>query len=283
VVLDLDAAAHPGLADESSLEQALMNLVLNARDAISEEGTVTITTRNVALAADAIRRGLPGEGDYVMVEVADSGQGIPPEVVSRIFDPFFTTKPVGKGTGLGLTMVYAFVQQCGGGIEVASEVGKGTTFRLYFRRAEPARMERRAGALAQALLAPAASPVADANRKQILVVDDDPSIRELTRLLLQESGYKVLTASGPAGALNLMKAEGQKISLVIVDLVMPDMSGTELGQRLADLRLPAKVLFVSGYGSDALEDVPGLAEHGVLQKPFTRSDLLGRVKGLLDS
>jgi signal transduction histidine kinase len=125
VVLDLDAATSLALTDESALDQAIMNLVINARDAMHGPGVLTITTRNAVLGADAVRRGAPSEGDYALVEVSDNGEGMPPEVLSRIFDPFFTTKEVGKGTGLGLTMVYAFVHQCGGFIDVTSEVGEG--------------------------------------------------------------------------------------------------------------------------------------------------------------
>jgi signal transduction histidine kinase/predicted Ser/Thr protein kinase len=274
VVLDLDAAAHPVLTDESSLDQAIMNLVINARDAMSGGGVLTISTRNAVLGADAVRRGAPSEGDYVLVEVADTGQGMPPEVLSRIFDPFFTTKEVGKGTGLGLTMVYAFVQQCGGFIDVTSEVGHGTTFRLYLRRGEPVQIDRRMRK--SSLPAPSAVP------QMILVVDDDPNIRELTRMLLQEGGYQVMTASGSTDALRLIQSKEHEVALVILDLSMPEMSGAELERRLAALQLPAKVLFVSGYAPDSLPEGSELATRALLQKPFTRNDLLGRVRRLLN-
>lgn len=142
VVLDLDLATPAALTDVASLDQALVNLVINARDAIRGHGTVTISTRKAVLGADAVRRGAPAAGEYVLVEVADTGEGMPPDVLSRIFDPFFTTKPTGKGTGLGLTMVYAFVKQCAGHIEVHSEVGRGTAFRLYLPRADAAHGQR---------------------------------------------------------------------------------------------------------------------------------------------
>jgi signal transduction histidine kinase/CheY-like chemotaxis protein len=274
VVLDLDAATSPALTDESALDQAIMNLVINARDAMHGRGVLTITTRNAVLGPDAVRRGAPSEGDYALVEVTDDGEGMPPEVVSRIFDPFFTTKDVGKGTGLGLTMVYAFVHQCGGFIEVASEVGKGTTFRLYLRRGDPIRLEQRMRM--SSLPAPGAVP------QMILVVDDDPNIRELTRMLLQEGGYQVMTASGSADALRLMQSNEHEVALVILDLSMPEMSGTELERRLAALGLPAKVLFVSGHDPEALSEGMELVAHAMLQKPFTRSGLLGRVRRLLD-
>jgi signal transduction histidine kinase len=274
VVLDLDAATSPALTDESGLDQAIMNLVINARDAMHGRGILTITTRNAALDADAVRRGAPSEGDYALVEVADNGEGMAPEVLARIFDPFFTTKQVGKGTGLGLTMVYAFVQQCGGFVDVASEVGKGTTFRLYLRRGESIHVEqlRRMSSLP----APATVP------QMILVVDDDPNVRELTRMLLQEGGYRVMTAAGSTDALRLMQSKEHDVALVILDLSMPEMSGTELERRLAALHLPAKVLFVSGHDPDALSGGTELVAHAMLQKPFTRSGLLGQVRRLLD-
>jgi CheY-like chemotaxis protein len=218
--------------------------------------------------------GAPSEGDYALLEVADDGQGMPPEVLLRIFDPFFTTKAVGKGTGFGLTMVYAFVQQCGGFIEVASQVGKGTTFRLYFRRGEAMQLEKRRRM--SSLPAPAAVP------QMILVVDDDPNVRELTRMLLQEGGYQVMTAAGSADALRLVQSREHEVALVILDLGMPEMSGAELERRLAALHVPAKVLFVSGADPEGLSEDAGLAAHPMLQKPFTRSALLGRVRRLLD-
>ena len=274
VVLDLDAAIRPALSDESSFDQAIMNLVLNARDAIKGAGVVTISTRNAVLDAEAVRRGAPSEGDYVLVEVADTGEGMSPEVVARIFDPFFTTKEVGKGTGLGLTMVYAFVQQCGGFIDVTSEVGKGTRFRLYLRRGEPIHVPHR--------VRPSSLPAPGAVPQMILVVDDDPNVRELTRMLLQEGGYQVMTASGSTDALRLMQSQEHEVALVILDLSMPEMSGVELERRLAALQIPAKVLFVSGHDPESLSEGAELAARAMLQKPFTRGDLLGRVRRMLN-
>jgi CheY-like chemotaxis protein len=274
VVLDLDAAIPPALTDESSLDQALMNLVINARDAMPAGGALTISTRSAVLGPDDVRRGAPSEGDYVRVEVADNGEGIAPQVLTRIFDPFFTTKEPGKGTGLGLTMVYTFAQQCGGFVDVASEVGKGTTFRLYLRRGEPVHVAQR--------VRMSSLPASGAVPQMILVVDDDPNIRELTRSLLQEGGYQVMTASGSADALRLIQSKEHEVALVILDMSMPEMTGAELEQRLAALQLPAKVLFVSGFGPESLPDDLVPTTHTMLQKPFTRKDLLGRVRRLLD-
>jgi len=271
--LRLDPDTHHALTDEASLDQALVNLAVNARDAMPGGGALTISTRNVVLDTDAVRRGAPGPGDYVMVEVADTGHGIPPEVLPRIFDPFFTTKPVGKGTGLGLSTVFAFVRKCGGFVEVSSEVGRGTSFRLYFPRADPIRAEKRPSA---PLPAPQGAVPA-----MILVVDDDPNIRELTRVLLEDGGYRVQTASGASDALRVAQSRGKEIALVILDLNMPEMSGPELRRSLADLQLPAEVLFVSGFGADVLPDGTGVSDERLLQKPFTSTDLLGRVRTLL--
>ena len=270
LTLDLGVGVHHGFTDEASLAQAIMNLVVNARDAMPDGGRLRISTRNVVLGGEDVRRGAPAAGDYVMVEVADSGHGIAPEILSRIFDPFFTTKPVGKGTGLGLTGVYSFAKQCGGHVDLSSEVGRGTAFRLYFRRSEPLELERR-------LTVPPAAVVHGVSPSMILVVDDDAAVRDVTRALLEQGGYRVLTATGSADALRFARTKGTEIALVIMDVHMPEMSGPELGKRLADLNLPAKVLFVSGA---YLDDEPSPLH---LHKPFSSDALLGRVRTLLHS
>lgn len=277
IVLDLDLRAHSAVTDETSLDQALINLVINARDAITGRGKITVATRNVPLGPEAVRQGAQSEGDYVMIEVADTGAGIAPDVLRRIYEPFFTTKPAGKGTGLGLTMVYAFVKQCGGHIEVQSETGRGTAFRIYLRRGEPI-LTRRASASAKPMSIASASKPA-----MILVVDDDPTIRELTKDQLQEGGYQVVTASGSSEALNLVQSKGSEIALVVLDMNMPEMTGQELGKRLADMKLPAKVLFVTGYAPEQVAEWTGLEPDKMLQKPFRLDDLLDRVRNLLDA
>lgn len=280
IVLDRDLRAHPAVTDETSLDQAILNLVINARDAISGRGKITVTIRNVTLGAEAVRQGAPSEGDYVMIEVADTGSGIPPELLRRIYEPFFTTKPPGKGTGLGLTTVYAFVKQCGGHLEVESHVGEGTAFRIYLRRGEPMDLMRRSPALVSAKAPPLAAAPKPA---MILVVDDDPTIRELTKDQLQEGGYQVVTASGSSEALNLVQSKGSEIALVVLDMNMPEMTGQELGKRLADMKLKAKVLFVTGYAPDQVAEWTGLEPDRMLQKPFRLDDLLARVRDLLDA
>ena len=273
VDLRLDPDAGHGLCDQASLDQALLNLAVNARDAMPKGGTLTVATRSAVLGEDAVRRGARAAGAYVVIDVSDTGDGIPPDVLPRVFDPFFTTKGEGKGTGLGLTSVYRFVQNCGGHVEVSSEQGRGTTFRLYFPKAEPVRSEPRPSP------PPAPSEERPVKPAMILVVDDDRNIREVTRELLADVGYRVQTASGSAEALRVMQTQGDDIALVILDVNMPGMNGRELDRRLADLHVPAKVLFVTGYGPD---DVPGGASR-FLQKPYSRADLLGRVQTLLSA
>jgi len=279
IVLDLDLRAHSAVTDETSFDQALVNLVINARDAITGPGKITISTRNAVLGPDAVRHGAPSEGDYVVIEVSDTGSGIPPEVLRRIYEPFFTTKPAGKGTGLGLTMVYAFAKQCGGHLEVESHVGKGTAFRIYLRRGEPIHLVGRPSAQAKRQPVPGAAKPA-----VILVVDDDPTIRELTRDQLQEGGYQVVTASGSSEALSLVQSKGSEIALVVLDMNMPEMTGQELGKRLADMNLPAsKVLYVTGYAPEQVAEWTGVEPDRMLQKPFRPNDLLDRVRNLLDA
>ena len=273
VVLELDADAHAVRTDAASLEQVMVNLSVNARDAMPSGGTLSIATKNVVLDQNAVRRGAPKPGPYATIEVSDSGHGMSPEVLNRVFDPFFTTKPLGKGTGLGLTTAYAFVRKSGGFIDVSSEVGRGTTFRLHLPKDEEARIER-----------PKARPrMASANvgSETILVVDDDASVLESIRGLLQRGGYRVFTAGGSDAALDLVAQRGAEISLVILDVQMPGMSGPELGRRLADLHVPAKLLFVSGYAPETLG--AAVSAEMLLQKPFSNADLLGRVRTLLDA
>jgi signal transduction histidine kinase/CheY-like chemotaxis protein len=274
LVVDPARESPHALTDAGSFDQALLNLAVNARDAMPGGGTLRIATRSVVLGSDAVARGAPAEGEYVAVEVSDTGQGIPPEHLGRVFDPFFTTKPAGKGTGLGLTSVYAFVRQCGGHIEVESEVGQGTTFRIYLPKSEHAQV---------AEPAPPPSPpppvIQCGTPPMVLVVDDDPAVRRITCDLLQHGGYRVLAASNSVDALRFAETRRDEISLVILDMQMPGMSGRELSRRLADMRLTAKTLFVTGAVGDSEEDEDG--RQPVLSKPFSSDDLLRRVRSLL--
>jgi signal transduction histidine kinase/CheY-like chemotaxis protein len=276
VSLELEHGAHLVSTDRAAFEQALVNLAVNARDAMPSGGKLVISTTNAVLDAAAVRRGAAREGAYLRVVVRDDGQGISPELVSRVFEPFFTTKGPGGGTGLGLTTVYAFVKNCGGHIDVTSEVGQGTSFRIHLpaelsvrpvrvRRATPVR-ENRVGA------------------ETILVVDDEHLVARSIQKTLQRKGYEVLLANDAARAIELVQTRASDISLVIIDMLMPGMTGPELGKRLEEMQLPAKLLYVSGFapGNLPLQE-PDFDSSSFLQKPFTPSDLLGRVGQLLDS
>ncbi len=262
-------------ADPSQIEQVLMNLVVNARDAMPKGGRLTIETANFELDADyvATRPGL-ASGPYVMIGVTDSGAGIDAPTLARIFEPFFTTKGLGQGSGLGLSTVYGIVKQSGGSISVDSEVGRGTTFKLYLPRSS---------ALAEPV-EPVGPVVASAARAEtILVVEDDDSVRAVTRRILEGSGYAVMTAAGGEQALVTCQQHPDAIDLVLTDVVMPQMSGRAFVERLTKARPGIKVIYMSGYTDDAI------VHHGVLEagtpfigKPFTQTELLRKVREVLD-
>lgn len=274
----LTTQLSPGLkpikADPGQIDQVLMNLAINARDAMRHGGRLVIETRNVQLDSDFVsaHSGLT-PGEYVMVSVSDNGSGMSAQVRSRVFEPFFTTKEVGQGTGLGLAVVHGIVNQNGGRILVASKEGVGTVFTLYFPVAgEPER-----------------PPSEDARAKPlqgtqtILLVEDDALVRKFSVLALEQYGYRVLKASDGEEALSLAAAHVGRIDLLVTDVVMPGMSGLQLAEAMC-IRLPQmKVLYLSGYTDDAV------ARHGVsfsdmafLQKPFTPAVLAAKVRAVLD-
>lgn len=263
--------------DAASFDQALMNLLINARDAMPNGGSFTISTRNVVLNEDAAMRANVAPGAYVELQVADTGEGMSPETMNRIFEPFFTTKPVGRGTGLGLATVWGFIKNCGGGIEVWSELGHGTRFTLYLKRVDRPRVRRKASTTSS-LVPPSGSP------DTILVVDDDDLVRRSIAKILERNGYRIITASGSAEAIDVARSQqGKRIALVIMDVLLPGVTGPELGRRLNDL-MPAKILFVSGFSAESapLEDAKVTAEM-LLQKPFSQAALLARVRELMPS
>jgi two-component system, cell cycle sensor histidine kinase and response regulator CckA len=275
LVTVLDPVLGSVLTDRGQIEQAIMNLVVNSRHAMPDGGQLTIETANVEL-DDAYAREHSGvvPGSYVMLAVSDTGIGMDEQIQTRIFEPFFTTKQQGEGTGLGLSMVYGFLKQSGGNIWVYSEPGKGTTFKIYLPRVteRPARssQERRP-----------APPLRGS--EMILVVEDEEGIRKLIRSILQQAGYTVVDASNGAEALRFCETHSEPIHLMISDVVMPQMSGRELANRLASLRPEIKVLFMSGYTDNAI------VRHGVLepdtpflQKPFTPVSLTNKVREVLE-
>ena len=264
-------------ADPGQLEQVLLNLTVNASDAMPRGGNLTIETRNVVV-DETYARKLPSAqpGRYILLCVADTGHGMDAATQARIFEPFFTTKEPGKGTGLGLATVYGVVKQSGGCISLASEPGKGTSFELYFPRTEePA--EDASGDLARAIAAKTGR-----QRKTILIVEDEKEVRELASAFLDAAGYGVLTAEDGVDALATVERMGKSIHLVLTDLVMPKMPGIELGQHLRTLLPHVKIAYMTGYleknnGAQQLLD-----NAFFLQKPFSREALVSLVKHALE-
>ncbi len=265
-------------ADPSQIEQVVMNLAVNSRDAMPRGGKLIIETRNATL-DDAYRRAHASvqPGDYVMLAVSDTGCGMDAETQARIFEPFFTTKEKSKGTGLGLSTVYGIVKQSGGYIFAYSEPGRGTTFKVYLPRVQESAEREDEAAL----------PVPRSRRQgteTLLLVEDEDSVRELVREALEARGYKICSARNGNQALALAARPELKIDLMITDVVMPGMGGHELAQRLAAMRPAVKVLYLSGYTEDAI------VHHGVLdpgtaflQKPFTLDTLACKVREVLDT
>ena len=262
-------------ADPGQIEQVVMNLVVNARDAMPTGGKLTIETANVTL-DEAYTRGHPGvvPGDYVMLAISDTGMGMDKETQSHIFEPFFTTKGQ-KGTGLGLSMVYGIVKQSGGYIWVYSELDHGTTFKVYLPRVEEAE-EKPA-------LQPA-PPGPPRGHETILVVEDEPQLRDLTRQFLEMRGYTVLVAENGAAAVEAARQHSGVIHLLLTDIIMPVMNGRELAQRMAALSPKTRILFMSGY-TEAAVWRNGMIENSnnFLQKPFTLDALTRKVREVLET
>jgi signal transduction histidine kinase/ActR/RegA family two-component response regulator len=261
-------------ADPGQIEQVLMNLAVNARDAMPKGGKVTIETQNVYIDEEYSSRHLSVRpGQYVMLAVSDTGCGMNAATQERIFEPFFTTKETGKGTGLGLSTVYGIVKQSGGNVWVYSEVGQGTTFKIYLPCVEsPAEEFKLITADAQA------TP----GTETVLLVEDEEMVRNMTREILQESGYQVLEAKHGHEALLVAERHNGPIHLMLSDVVMPQMSGRELAEQLSPMRREMKVLYMSGYTDDAI------VHHGVLdegmafiEKPFTPNALTHKLREVL--
>jgi PAS domain S-box-containing protein len=249
------------MVDPDQLELAILNLCINARDAMAESGTLTLSTRNEAVEEGHIAE-LNG-GDYVVISVADTGTGIPPEVLTRVLEPFFTTKEVGKGTGLGLPMVYGLAQQSGGTVTIRSTVGAGTTVELYLSRAAA---EREDGPREKQTIAP------DAPKVRILLVDDDAEVRTVTAAYLADMGHRVVEAADGSSALDILKTDDQ-LDLLIADFAMPGMTGTDLADKVRAVRPEIGILLVTGYA-----DPRRLPEgYPMLHKPFNRIDLAAKV------
>jgi PAS domain S-box-containing protein len=263
-------------ADPGQIEQVIMNLAVNARDAMPSGGTLTLETANAEL-DDAYAREHPPlqPGRYVMLAVSDTGIGMTADTQAHIFEPFFTTKEVGKGTGLGLSTVYGIVKQSGGYIWVYSEPDRGTTFKVYFpwvdQPAEDVRAERRPAGMQR-------------GTETILLVEDNEQVRELTCEVLADSGYKVLAAASPAEGIALCRTNHPDIHLLVTDVILPGMNGPQLAEQVKQISPRTRVLYVSGYTSNAIVHY-GVLDAGLwfLAKPFSLSELVAKVREVLDS
>ncbi len=261
--------------DAGQIQQVVMNLVVNACDAMAGGGRIVIAAENAAVDETHADRGaVLAPGRYVRVCVSDTGCGMDEQTRKQIFEPFFTTKDQGKGTGLGLSTVYGIVRQSGGGVAVDSRLGEGSTFKVYLLRSEEA--------MAAAVVEAAAETVPERGSETILLVEDDEMFLELLSEVLEGSGYRVLAAGDPATALELSGGHQGTVDLLISDMVMPGMSGQDLAGRLVSERPDMKVLLMSGYSDEALEERGVSSESGFIQKPFSTKELVREVRHSLD-
>jgi nitrogen-specific signal transduction histidine kinase len=274
IITHLDAGLGSVVADSSQMNQVLMNLAINARDAMPDGGRIIMETMNTDLDAGyAAQHAGVEAGPYVLLSITDTGAGMTQEVVQHIFEPFFTTKDVGAGTGLGLSTVYGIVKQAGGWIWVYSEPGKGSTFKVYLPRA---------GGAPEPLPAPVSAAETLRGTETVLVVEDQPEVRKLTLAMLESQGYRLLEAASGSEALSLCERYPEPIHLLITDVVMPGMTGRELAMRLLALRPSLKTLYTSGYTANTIAH-EGVLDPGVayLPKPFSPAQLAAKVREVL--
>jgi two-component system NtrC family sensor kinase len=263
------------MADSGQLEQVLMNLATNARDAMPGGGELSIKTAAITLDNEFHRLhgyGVPGR--YALITVADTGSGMDPETQRKIFEPFFTTKLPGRGTGLGLSIVYGIIKQHGGYITIRSQKGFGTTFSIYLPLAEKT---VRSKVATQAF-------IPEGGNETILVVEDDPAVGRLVESVLKRYGYRVMLAGSGEDALELFESNGTDISLALLDVIMPKMNGKQLCEALRERSPHLKVLFLSGYTADVIED-KGIFMEGVdiIKKPAKPLELARKVREMLDA
>ena len=276
VVLGLRSELAPVLADRGQVEQILLNLAVNARDAMPRGGTLTIETANIELGENYATTHLSlNPGSYVVLTVSDTGTGMTPQVLARLFEPFFTTKEAGKGTGLGLATVHGIAARNGGSVSVCSEVGIGSSFQVYFPEANAAE-------ITVAAPPPVVQLNLEAQHWTVLVVEDDEGLRGLARRLLQRQGHTVLLAANGDEALRLFE-QHESIDLVLTDVVMPGVSAVDLTQRLVKQRPGLKVIYMSGYAEDAIVH-RGVLNPGItfLRKPFTAETLGKKIHEVFD-
>jgi two-component system cell cycle sensor histidine kinase/response regulator CckA len=286
----------PVKTDLSQFEQVMINLCVNARDAMPDGGKLTLRTRNLqASEVPAFNYAYLPHEDMVLVEVSDTGTGIAPEIMDKIFEPFFTTKDVGKGTGLGLAMVYGIVKQSGGYIQPESEVGKGTTFRVFLPRhmieivpglEGDAALGADAPPMGQSLapLPPVEPTDLTGKSAVVLLVEDEEAVRRGGKRMLETRGYTVHEAGSGVEALEILEELEGKVDVVVSDVVMPEMDGPTLLRELRKIYPDMKFIFVSGYAEDAFaRNLPADAKFGFLPKPFSLKQLAVAVREMLDS
>jgi signal transduction histidine kinase len=270
----IETRLHRGIwsamVDPTQLELAVLNLAINARDAMEVGGTLTVKTENVVLQAPAFPEEPPA-GEYVSVSVSDTGAGMTDEVLGKAFEPFFTTKEVGKGSGLGLSQVLGFAKQSGGGVRITSRVGQGTTVQIFLPRAQAEQIERRPHAVSQR----AAGKLAGAT---ILLVDDDNQVREIIRAMLHELGYRVLEAGSGGAALDMLQRD-PNVELLIVDFAMPGMNGAELARHVRSKRPTLPIIFATGFVDRAA--LAGIEESRIIGKPFSETELAEKIAAAL--
>jgi two-component system cell cycle sensor histidine kinase/response regulator CckA len=271
LVTSFEPGLAPVEADESQIEQVIINLVVNAADAIADGGTIAIATGAV------VSRGAVGDrlapGSYAALSVSDDGVGMDPETRERVFEPFFTTKELGRGTGLGLATVSGIVEQSGGSIEVEGEPGHGTIFRIFLPSVDKEVDEPTVAA---------GSSETTEGTETVVIAEDDDMVRTLMRVALEESGYTVLEAGSGDAALELCGRHAGPIHLLVTDMVMPGMGGRALADRVTTMRPELRVLYVSGYAEAEVFDGGSDAETSFVQKPFKPEELTIKVRALID-
>jgi signal transduction histidine kinase/ActR/RegA family two-component response regulator len=261
----------PALVDPTQIELIILNLAINARDAMEVGGGLTVETANVVLTDQPTRPEEPPPGEYVLLSVSDTGPGMSPEVLAKAFEPFFTTKEIGKGSGLGLAQVYGFAKQSGGGVRIETKQGEGTTVKVFLpRAAAPARREPERAVQPRAR--------ASGSARRVLVMDDDSAVREVTAAMLRELGYSVVEAGSGGAALDVLRGD-EPVDILLADYAMPGMNGAEAARQAVQLRPGLPVLFITGYADlKALRDV---GEDRIIQKPFRDDELSRKVQAAL--
>jgi signal transduction histidine kinase len=269
----LSAGLWSAKSDPVQLENVVLNLAVNARDAMADGGRLTIETSNAFVDETYATDNVMQPGQYVLIAVSDTGHGMAPEIVAKVFDPFFTTKPVGKGTGLGMSQAYGFAKQSGGNVKIYSEVGHGTTIKLY--------LPRQVG-VAAIVARPNAEIAPSGGSETVLVVEDEERVRNFATEALRELGYNVLQAADGAAALDIVHERGD-IALLFTDVVMPGMTGRELADRAVERSPGLKVVYTTGYTRNAIVH-NGMVDPGThfLQKPYSLPELARKVRGVLD-